>query len=240
MAQSKITLIGFNNYMSTSNDDLFKYLELPAGIDRDTLINNILLRGGEFETLYADPYFLQNMIGVWSKKWQRTFQKWIDVLNIDYEPLYNFDRYEEYSDSRTEGETVNRNMTNSESSSRGENVSALDHSISNGSGETTNDVSAYDSSTYSPHDKSNSTSNGENTSTATTNVTGNDSRSASGTDNSNKLLNSMIEHTAHLYGNIGVTTSQQMLKDELDIQLWNIYEHITDLFLNEFAIYVYE
>lgn len=220
MAIAKITLIGFNNYMSSSNDDLFKYLELPAGIDRDTLINNILLRGGEFETLYADPYFLQNMIGVWSKQWQRTFSKWVKALSVDYEPLYNFDRHELYSDKRTQ----------IESGRRSENATAHDDSISTGSGTTTNTVSAYDASDYQPHDQSTSSSTGNNTSIAITNATGNDNRD----------LNENIVHEGHLYGNIGVTTSQQMLRDELDIQLWNIYEHITDLFLNEFAIYVYE
>ena len=46
-----------------------------------------------------------------------------------------------------------------------------------------------------------------------------------------------VKHDAHLYGNIGVTTSQQMLSDELDIQAWNIYEHITDAFLTDMVIY---
>lgn len=220
MAIAKITLIGFNNYMSSTNDDLFKYLELPAGIDKDTLINNILLRGGEFETLYADPYFLQNMIGIWSKKWQRTFSKWVKALSVNYEPLYNFDRHELYSDKRTQNE----------SGQRTENATAQDTSTSSGSGTTTNTVSAYDASTYQPHDQSTSSSSGNNTSNAITNASGNDKRD----------LNENIVHEGHLYGNIGVTTSQQMLRDELDIQLWNIYEHITDLFLNEFAIYVYE
>ena len=205
MAIAKITLIGFNNYMSSSNDDLFKYLELPAGIDRDTLINNILLRGGEFETLYADPYFLQNMIGVWSKKWQRTFSKWVKALSVDYEPLYNFDRHELYSDKRTQNE----------SGQRSETATAHDDSTSSGSGTTTNTVSAYDASTYQPHDQSESSSTGSNTSDAVTTANGNDKRD----------LNENVVHEGHLYGNIGVTTSQQMLRDELDIQLWNIHIH---------------
>lgn len=220
MAIAKITLIGFNNFMASNNDDLFKYLNVPADIDKQTLINNILLRGGEFESLYCNPYFLQNMIGVWSNKWQRTFEKWVEALNIDYEPLYNFDRHEVYKDIRSENE----------SGSRTEKATANDTSISSGSGTTTNTVSAYDASTYQPHDQSTSSSTGNNTSNATTNATGSDSRKRDET----------LDHDAHLFGNIGVTTSQQMLQDQLDIVQWNIYEHITDLFLEEFAVYVYE
>ena len=209
-----------NNYMESMNDDLFKYLTLPAGINKQTLVNNILLRGGEFESLYGDPYFLQNMIGVWSEKWQRTFTKWMQALSINYDPLYNYDRHEIYKDIRSENEN----------STRSENATTIDTSTSSGSGTTQNDVSAYDSATYSPHDQSTSSSSGTNDSTATSN--------ASGTNN--RTLGETVSHDAHLYGNIGVTTSQQMLKDELEVNEWNVYEHITDLFLNEFSIYVYE
>ena len=220
MAIAKITLIGMNNYMESMNDDLFKYLSLPSGINKQTLVNNILLRGGEFESLYGDPYFLQNMIGVWSDKWQRTFTKWMQALSIKYDPLYNYDRHEIYKDIRSENEN----------STRSENATTIDTSTSSGSGTTQNDVSAYDSATYSPHDQSTSSSSGTNDSTATSN--------ASGTNN--RTLGETVSHDAHLYGNIGVTTSQQMLKDELEVNEWNVYEHITDLFLNEFSIYVYE
>jgi len=48
-----------------------------------------------------------------------------------------------------------------------------------------------------------------------------------------------MTRTGRAHGNIGVTTSQQMLQSELDIVAWNIYEHITDLFLQEFVIPVY-
>ena len=209
-----------NNYMDSMNDDLFKYLTLPAGINKQTLVNNILLRGGEFESLYGDPYFLQNMIGVWAEKWQRTFIKWMEALSINYDPLYNYDRHEIYKDIRSENEN----------STRSENAFTSDTSNSSGSGTTTNEVSAYDSSSYSPHDQSTSSSSGTNTSTATSNATG----------ANNRTLGETVSHDAHLYGNIGVTTSQQMLKDELDVNEWNVYEHITDLFLNEFSIYVYE
>ena len=46
-------------------------------------------------------------------------------------------------------------------------------------------------------------------------------------------------HEGRVHGNVGVTTSQQMLKSELDLGYWNVYEKITDLFLTEFVIPVY-
>ena len=47
------------------------------------------------------------------------------------------------------------------------------------------------------------------------------------------------KHTAHLYGNIGVTTSAQLLKEFLDVERFNIYEQIADLFVDEFCVMVY-
>lgn len=48
-----------------------------------------------------------------------------------------------------------------------------------------------------------------------------------------------LEHKGRIHGNIGVTTSQQMLLSELDLGYWNIYEKVTDIFLTEFVIPVY-
>ena len=64
-----------------------------------------------------------------------------------------------------------------------------------------------------------------------------ESNSNTRTDNLSEKTDSTRLGRAH--GNIGVTTSQQMLQSELDIARWNIYEQITDLFLSEFCIMVY-
>lgn len=57
------------------------------------------------------------------------------------------------------------------------------------------------------------------------------------TNNGNRVNDK--KHELRAYGNIGVTTSQQMLQSELDIALWNIYTHITDMFIEEFCIMLY-
>ena len=43
----------------------------------------------------------------------------------------------------------------------------------------------------------------------------------------------------HLYGNIGIVSSQQMLESEFKVAEWNIYEHIKDLFMQTFCIMIY-
>lgn len=41
------------------------------------------------------------------------------------------------------------------------------------------------------------------------------------------------------YGNIGVTTSQQMVQASLDLYEWNLYQHMVDLFKTELLIPIY-
>lgn len=239
MAAAKITLIGFSNYLESQNDDLFEYLNVPTGIDKDLLVNTILLRGGEFEVLYADPAFLKNMIGVWSSKWQHTMERWIKALSIDYNPLENYDRMEEWEDNENKMSSQYTKSNDSETQDRFENAVAQDVSNSTGSGDTTNTRSAYDADTYQEHDKTETSSSGDNTSNGITSANG---HTVNNSDSSN--INSAMDHakgihSGRMHGNIGVTTSQQMLEAELDISKWNIYEEIADLFCSEFCIYVY-
>lgn len=188
MAIAKMTLIGMNQYLTETSEDLFSLLKLPEEVDADTLKNTILMTGGEFPVIWANPYFVRDMIGVWCSKMAPTFARWVKTLAIDYEPLYNYDRYEEYTDQEaTKGAS---------------------------DGTTTRKVTGYDSDALRTNDQTS------------------DSTSATG--------DRLLDHKAHLYGNIGVTTSQQMLEAEMDIsRRFNIYELITEEFLNEFCLRIW-
>ena len=208
MASAKMTLIGMNVFMLNMNDDLFSNLTLPEGLDKQTLTDNILLRGGEFEVLYSNPTAMQSLIGIWSRREQATFTRWIDALSIEYAPLENYDRMEHWTDeidgTGSSGSTGSVNTT------------------SNDTSELTK--SAYDQSTYSPYEK---TINGGTVGTTSS-------------DSTNTSMSNDSEHNGRIHGNIGVTTSQQMLEAELNLGYWNVYEKITELFLQEFTIPVYE
>lgn len=139
MSLATMTLIGLNNYLSYYEKDLFEQLSFPEGIDKTTAINNILLFCGENELLYSDADFNINLVGLWSTKWYRTFQKWIDVLSEEYEPLENYDRKENWSDSA--------------STSESNSAYASDSSVNSTSLE--NNVSAFNVSSYSDESASN-------------------------------------------------------------------------------------
>ena len=243
MSSAKITTVGFYQYMNAYNNDLFGLLNLPPGIDKDTLVNNIMLRGGEFEVVYSNPDFYKSAIGLWSNKHYRTFEKWINALNIDYNPLENYDRMEEWSDSgsRTNTGTVSDSGIRKNTGTQSTESSGKDNFKGSGNSTSSDEISAYNSNSFQ-NDKKNTTNSSNSNETNTTDnntITDNlsESNSNTRTDNLSEKTNSDRKGRAH--GNIGVTTSQQMLQSELDIAKWNIYEQITDLFLSEFCIMVY-
>lgn len=288
---AKLTTIGMYQYDPT----LFSDLTFPAGIDKDLAVCQILNRSGEFEVLYPNPDFFKQMITFWGKKHYRTFDKWIYALGIDFEPLYNYDRFEEFVDEKlgtsatsndrtsntARNESIDRarelehsrnaaqSMGNSSSATTGttgDRQSVNGETITN-SGETENKVSAFDASTYSPKDfqetssgqntngmqqensRTDSTTSGEST-TNTVESSAEGERESSGdqiasvegssiSDRGGESRTEQTKHKAHLYGNIGVTTSAQMLQEFLDVERFNIYEQIADLFVDEFCIMVY-
>lgn len=230
-----LSIMGMYNFKNAHGGDLFSKLVLPDGIDKDALTDNILLRSAEFEALYSNPDFFENVIGVWSKKHYHTFDKWVKALSIDYNPLENYDRIETWNETNKN----NGSKTDVVKSS----IAASDTTRSNGeisdstSSDTDNVRSAYNSNQYEPHDASRSSgssnSNSMNNTTSTSNVSnGSDSETIT-SDNSENV------HNGRIHGNIGVTTSQMMLQSELDIAKFNLIEQITDLFVSEFCILVY-
>ncbi len=199
MATATMSLLALQKWLEAEQDDLFAGLTVPEGIDKDTLVDNILIQSADFEVLYPSPGFMKEAITKWSNKMRHTFKKWVDALNVEYDPLNNYDRTEIHS-----GTDSSANNTQSSGTTSDSNLTK---------------VSAFDSDTLRD-DTENS---------------GSASSSARGTASGSTTYG----HQIRTFGNIGVTTSQQMLQSELDIARWNIYEHITDLFMNEFCIMVY-
>ena len=103
MSLAKVTMIGFETFLNENqNMSLFDLLQIPEDIDKETLTNEILLQAAEFEVSDSNPIVLRYHIGQWSKKWYRTFKKWVDLLAIEYSPLENYDRMEDWNDDRTD------------------------------------------------------------------------------------------------------------------------------------------
>lgn len=216
MSIAKITLFGLYNYDKTIFDDaIFPDYSL---FDKETLIQNILVECGEFESLYSDPALLKMAITNWSKKWFFTFDKWMEALSIKYDPLENYNRVEHWEDN-------NRRKVDS-------TTTANRNSTSDTSFDGINDIrrNSFDNTSSLPITDRSET---DNTTNLKTNESGKSIIDAS--DNANNIRD------GYARGNIGVTTSQQMLQSSLDLYAdFNLYEQMTNIFKTELIIGVYE
>ena len=215
-----MTLIGMEKALNYQNKSITDEWVLDnEAFDKQTLMAAIIQKGGQFEPIYPDPDYYSTMCKLWWAKWSRTFNKWFNAFDIEYNPLENYDRLETWHEDITDEGTLDTTTSNTEV--------VDDDSSSTSSQENT--VSAYDSSSYSPQNKTESSATAEDDRTVTNN----------GTVGSETSNDRDVTHTGRIHGNIGVTTSQQMLESELKTQRFNIYDQIADIFACQLLIKVY-
>ena len=254
---SRLSLIGMYNYMPS----LFDELSLPDGYDKDTFINSLLLEHGEKCVMYSNPDFMRDAIGVWGKKWELELAKIYEALTAKYDPIFNYDRFEDVEDGRTKQYTSkvtgSRKATDKPDYSDNTTHNETDNRTANGTETVTaNDtnehtVSADNSSAYQADSKDMIINNDQttinNTDNQTVNASNNrhvqgttqDLNETTGTDTSDSESENN-KHTAHIYGNIGVTTSAQMVTEVLKQRFqYNLYATATRLFANELLIGIY-
>lgn len=219
MSLYKMTIMGIETYLQSHNDSLFQKVTVPAGIDLDILKNEILLKCAEFEVFYSDAYYMKSVTEHFFKKHYDTFEKWVEGVSARWNPIENYDRYEDYSGGRSENHTGNRS----------DDSTASDTTTASGSGSTDTSVTTYDSATYQPDGRTVSGSTSGSTSSTTGHNESETAEYTTGTD----------QHTSHIHGNIGVTQASDMVASFMDIAMWNIYEHIADLYKNEMTVGVY-
>ena len=201
MGLSYITLAGLNMAYENQHDgkDIFDDIILPDEIEKETLVNRIMFRCMEFSVMSADYDFVHAEILNFFSVHYNTFLKWITAVNLEYNPIENYNRTEEYS---------------GDGSNEGSNEASGSDSSTD-----TNTRSAFNSSSYEPYERDS--------------VSGSSSSSGSNEGSYEEA------HTLHAYGNIGITSNQDMIRQEWEIASLNVYTAIADLFADEFCIMVY-
>lgn len=215
MSQAKMTLIGMEAFLNPDHS-VFENLQLPEGINKDDLIGAITLRCQEFELLYSDPDFMTAAVTLWGKKYYWTFDKWVKLMNKEYDPLYNKDYHEVSTD------------THSGSAHSSGNTQTTNNLLNSVDATTTHSEKAYNSgSTFVP------TTQDETHSTAA------DTGTISGTFGNNSNDSYTKGHSYHGYGNIGITSAQELFQKEIEVARFNLLQQISDLFCQEFCIMIY-
>ena len=228
---SKVTLSYYGLY--SFDDTIFDELQLPAGVDKDTIIENFLVDSIELETVYSDPETFKAVLGIWSRKRLDTLNAFYKVLNdTEYNPIWNVDGTvtSSYGERKTE--------LNSDPVTSNENLGST-HATSNMGArisETSNKISAYNSTDLSNAGAVESNQHSavdESRADAVENVY---TTSKQHSDSTQKAVVDTIERK----GNIGVTTTQRMINEELDLRdRHNLYEYIVKDMIKRFCILVY-
>lgn len=210
---------------------LFDELELPGSMNKDVLIDNILYEAATLEAYYPDPNFMKFMIGRWSFMNQSVWQKLYDTTVLEYNPIFNYDRTEEWSEN--EQMLDKRTLTGKEMETSTDNSSG--EIRSSGTVQSELNVSGYNESSYVPREQTIETPD-----TLTSNTSETDrivSIDKNDTENMDRKRDNI--RTGRAFGNIGVTTTQQMIQQERETVLFNMYKVITDSFIERFCLMIY-
>ena len=94
--KSTLSLLGIYRWDPSILEDL----KIPAGVDRASVESELLLQCAEVEVIYPEPATLKMAIGFWSTSMLPIWEKMYATTVLEYDPISNYDRHEEWTDSR--------------------------------------------------------------------------------------------------------------------------------------------
>lgn len=204
-------------------------MTLPTDdLDAELLKSVIVERCGLLEPLYSEPETMKQVISIWFRSHQWNIAHVIDLIKTAYKPLENYDRHEDLE----RGKSDTRNRTEATTENRTQEYSETGDVTTNE--ETERTVAAFNTSEYTPadktvHDARTQTETGGSTEGSTKgNLTGTEAGSES-------------EHAInYIHGNIGVTTTQAMFHEELDLLGgFNAYTFIAEMFAKDLLLSIW-
>lgn len=218
---------------------IFDDMHLPEALDEELLTDNIMLELGELGLLYADPDLMKFYIERWSRKNLEKWTKLYETTQYEYDPIENYNRTETGTVTDTETHNTIELETRDLNGSNNE-VRDLDGSVTNsGTDNVAKTVNAYNEGVGVESERDTTThgmvqaseDNGSIDRTLTDQGTVEDKKTGTVTNANVTSLN--------MKGNIGVTTTQQMIEQERGILEFNIYDYIVDDFKDQFCVRVW-
>ena len=212
----RVTLWGFYQYDKT----LFDGIALPEGIVKENLVAEIMKNSGDLYPYHQVLEYLKRNINYWFSHRLFDFGRIYEALRMEYSPIENYDRKE----------NITRDYENSGIDKASTTLGSSTTSTNVGSNDNENKVSAYNESDYTNREKDIQSYN----STVTNTGSGTDT-----TQTEYGLKRKEVEDV-RVHGNIGVTTSQQMIESEMSLRAkYDIYKIISREFEREFLVQIY-
>ena len=209
------------------DDTIMDNFTVPDGIDRQLALDTLYQRCGMTPLYHPEPAWLKFYIGRWCSKNAKTWEELYKTTIQDYNPIYNYDRTEETTDTRS----GTRKLSEDTSSNTKQNGDTSVTDTSSDSSEHT--LSADNSDSYEPGYKDVSSRRDTQDSESSNRVDVTGDRAV------DETTGETYSHKLRAYGNIGVTTTQEMLEAQRKLVRYNVYNEIADSFKEEFCLYLY-
>lgn len=236
---AKLSIMGLYNF----NESVFDGFKVPEGVDRQTCINEIVLECAELEVIYPSFNTMKLAISNWSKIELPIWNRLYNTELLKYNPLWNVDGdvIETRSVERAKTGTNNQNLEGSEEGENSDSRTISGSDQTSGTSETTTSKPGYNSSDLVITEKQNGTTSGTSTTTSTDAGSGTNSVARSqqitGSDSENETVGETL-HTRRT-GNIGLTSSQQLLTEERNVATFSTIKYIVNSFKKRFCLLVY-
>ena len=248
--RATLSLMGMYEYDHTILD-FFHYPDKWETVDKDVFVNKLLLDTAELEILYPDAEVFKMAIGYWSNAEVNNWNKLYETTILKYNPIWNKDgtvteiekhvKNNNYTDV-TDGTIADHSSTNGSQNtdtSGNENTDTTSNTNEKNyvfgfnsesaaqSGQTVTDDTGNTKTNRSENSKTNSSANTDATTTNNTNF------------KHDEKENIDREYTRTEQGNIGITTTQQMINEEREVDKFNLMDYIIDRFKQRFCLLVY-
>ena len=248
--RATLSLMGMYEYDNTILD-FFHYPDKWETVDKDVFVNKLLLDTAELEVLYPDANIFKTAIKYWSAAEVQNWNKLYDTTVLKYNPIWNKDgtvteiekhvKNNNYTDV-TDGTIADHSSTNgiqntetsgNENTNTTNNTNEKDYVFGFNSenaaqsGQTVTDDTGRTNTDRSENTQSNSSANTDATTTNNTNF------------KHDEKENIDREYTRTEQGNIGITTTQQMINEEREVDKFNLMDYIIDRFKQRFCLLVY-
>lgn len=245
-----LSLMGMYEYDHTILD-FFHYPDKWETVDKDVFVNKLLLDTAELEILYPDADIFKTAIKYWSAAEVQNWNKLYNTTVLDYNPIWNKNgtvteiekhiknnNYTDVTDGTIADHSVTKGNQNTETSGNEKTnttnntnekdyVFGFNSEYAAQSGQTVTDDTGSTNTDRSENSKTNSSANIDATTTNNTNF------------KHDEKENIDREYTRTEQGNIGITTTQQMINEEREVDKFNLMDYIIDRFKQRFCLLVY-
>lgn len=219
------------------NKNLFDDILLPAGVEseRETIKSILLLNSAELEVLYPDPDTMRAALGLYSHERIDSWNKLYDTTVLKYNPIWNKDgtvTETEKINSKGNRTTKGHESGNTQNNGRSETTQSTKNSNTNN-----HFVYGYNESTGAQDSRSEDAGSGSGTGKQTDSASG--SHALDRSDSEDHADNSSRTTSRTEQGNIGVTTTQAMIREERDVDEFSIIRYIVNDIIHAMCILVY-